>query len=94
MLLSCPPRRFSDNPSTVEPIGLDSLSWRSGDHRWSGYQARIPLSDKPIIQSVPRRSSLIDKGYLLIAKVLATWFSKCSTLYGMCNELHKSLLIC
>src|SRR5436853_7298173 len=56
---------------TVEPIGLHSLSWRFGNHRWSGDQARIPLSRKPIIQPVPRGSSLIDKGHLLIRKVIA-----------------------
>src|SRR6266536_1262304 len=56
---------------TVEPIGLHPLSWSSGDHRWSGDQARIPLSRQPIIQPVPRGSSLIDKGHLLIRKVVA-----------------------
>src|SRR4029453_11071448 len=39
--------------------------------RWSGDQARISLSRQPIIQPVPRRSSLIDKGHLLIRKVVA-----------------------
>src|SRR6185295_934068 len=58
-------------PSTVEPVGLHSLSWSSGNHRWSGDQAPITLSHKPIIQPVPRRSSLIDKGNLLIPNVLA-----------------------
>src|SRR5512132_1685741 len=56
---------------TVEPIGLHPLSWSSGDHRWSGDQARISLSRQPIIQPVPRWSSLIDKGHLLIRKVVA-----------------------
>src|SRR4029434_9237629 len=56
---------------TVEPIGLHPLSWSSGDHRWSGDQAPIPLSRKPIIQPVPRGSSLVGKGHLLIRKVVA-----------------------
>src|SRR5215831_5016204 len=56
---------------TVEPIGLHPLSWSSGDHRWSGDQAPIPLSRQPIIQPVPRGSSLIGKGHLLIRKVVA-----------------------
>src|SRR4029434_2814976 len=56
---------------TVEPIGLHPLSWSSGDHRWSGDQARMSLSRQPIIQPVPRGSSLIDKGHLLIRKVVA-----------------------
>src|SRR5215813_10694591 len=55
---------------TVEPIGLHPLSWSSGDHRWSGDQAPIPLSRKPIIQPVPCGSSLIGKGHLLIRKVV------------------------
>src|SRR4029434_6157991 len=37
----------------------------------SGDQARISLSRQPIIQPVPRGSSLIDKGHLLIRKVVA-----------------------
>src|SRR5262245_52064973 len=56
---------------TVEPIGLHPLSWSSGDHRWSGDQAPIPLSRQPIIQPVPRGSSLIGKGHLFIRKVVA-----------------------
>src|SRR5215475_15386780 len=56
---------------TVEPIGLHPLSWSSGDHRWSGDQAPIPLSRQPIIQPVHRGSSLIGKGHLLIRKVVA-----------------------
>src|SRR5215813_7112465 len=55
---------------TVEPIGLHPWSWSSGDHRWSGDQAPIPLSRKPIIQPVPCGSSLIGKGHLLIRKVV------------------------
>src|SRR5262249_3306240 len=55
---------------TIEPIGLHPLSWSSGDHRWSGDQAPIPLSRKPIIQPVPCGSSLIGKGHLLIRKVV------------------------
>src|SRR4030095_12291235 len=56
---------------TVEPIGFHPLSWSSGDHRWSGDQARIPLSRKSIIQPVPCGSSLVGKGHLLIRKVVA-----------------------
>src|SRR5918993_1497309 len=57
--------------STVKPVGLHSVSWSSGDHRWSGDHAAIAVSRQPIIQPVARRSSLIDKGNLLIGKVLA-----------------------
>src|SRR5262245_39830041 len=57
--------------STVEPVGLDSFSWSFGDHRRSRHQAPITLSRKPFIQPEACRSSLIDKGNLLIRKVLA-----------------------
>jgi len=86
MLFSCPPRKLSDKALTVEPIGLHPLSWSSGIIDGAADQARIPLSRKPIIQPVPRGSSLIDKGHLLIRKVLRTWFSRSSTLYGMLKD--------
>src|SRR5918996_387681 len=78
--------------ATVEPIGLHSLSWRSGDHRWSGDQAPIPLSRNPIIQPVPRRSSLIDKGNLLIRKVLAHVVQQVLHAIGHLQGADKSLL--
>src|SRR4030095_9579342 len=56
---------------TVEPVGLHPLSWRSGNHRRRGNQTGISLGRQPIIQPIPRRSSLIDKGNLLIREVLA-----------------------
>ena len=71
MLFNCPPRRFSDNDSTVKPVGLHSLSWRLGNHRRRGHQARVALGHYSIIQSIPRRSSFVAKGYLLIGKVFA-----------------------
>ena len=65
------PAQTLGQSSAVKPVGLHSVSWSSGDHRWSGDHAAITVSRKPIIQPVPRRSSLIDKGNPLIGKVLA-----------------------
>src|SRR6185503_4184322 len=67
--LELSPTKVLRNPSTVEPIGLHSLSWRFGDHRWRSDQARIILSHNPIIQAVARWSSLIGEGHFLIGKM-------------------------
>src|SRR5882672_5175660 len=77
----------------VEPIGLHSSSWRFGDHRWRGYQARVPLSDQPVIQSIARRSRLIGKGYFLIAIVLANMVYKILNIVRHAHRLHRSLMI-
>lgn len=71
MLLICPPAQALGQCSTVEPVGLDSFSWSSRDHRRSGDQTPITFSRKPIIQTVACWSSLIDKGNLLLCKVFA-----------------------
>src|SRR5688572_6370347 len=80
------PAQTLGQSAAVKPVGLHSVSWSSGDHRWSGDHAAITVSRKPIIQPVPRRSSLIDKGNPLIGKVLAHVIGKYSTLCGICNE--------
>ena len=59
-------------PSTIESIGLHSLTWSSGDHRGRNHQTSIPFRYNPIVQSIACGSSFIGKGYLLIGKVLAT----------------------
>ena len=56
MLFSCPPAQVLRQSSTVEPIGLNPLSWSSGNHRRSGDQARVGLCHQAIIQSVARGS--------------------------------------
>src|SRR6266850_4549558 len=78
---------------TVEPIGLHSLSWSFGDHRWRGDQAGVGFRHQPIIQSVPRRSSLVGKGHLLIAKVLAHMVHKMLHAIGHTQGTNKSLMI-
>src|SRR5262245_35605178 len=57
--------------SAVEAIGFDSLPGSSRNHRRCRHQAVIPLGRKPIIQSIPGRSSLIHKRNPLIGKMLA-----------------------
>src|SRR5262249_28688383 len=42
------------DPSTIEPIGLHSLSWGFGNHRRRSDQARVSLGLQPIIQCVAR----------------------------------------
>ena len=92
MLWSCPPR---SSPTVLDcrAIGLHSLSWSLGDHRWRGDQARVGLRHQPIIQSVPRRSSLVGKGHLLIAKVLAHMIHKMLHAIGHTQATNKSLMI-
>src|SRR5437667_11779020 len=50
------PTQILGQSDTVEPIGLHSLSWRFGNHRWRGDQAAKVLRYQPIIQSVAVRS--------------------------------------
>src|SRR6266481_4844526 len=69
--LQLPPAKVLRQRPTIQPIGLHSLSWRFGDHRRRGDQAGVALGHNPIIQSIPRGSSLVHKGHLLIGKVLA-----------------------
>src|SRR6266550_2170038 len=78
---------------TVKSIGLHSLSWSFGDHRWRGDQAGVGFRHQPIIQSVPRRSSLVGKGHLLIAKVLAHMIHKMLHAIGHTQGTNKSLMI-
>src|SRR5262245_43610136 len=66
-----PPTQVLRQSPTVKSVGLHPLSWRFGNHRRRGHQALIGLGHQPIIQSVACRSSLVGKGYLLTAKVLA-----------------------
>src|SRR2546428_1157122 len=44
------PTQILGQSDTVEPIGLHSLSWRFGNHRWRGDQAPKVLRHQPIIQ--------------------------------------------
>ena len=80
-------------PSTVESIRFYSLSWRSGNHRGRGDQALITLSRKPIIQPVSSRSSLIDKGDLLIPKMLAHVIQQVLYAIRHLQRTDESLLI-
>ena len=91
--LELPPTQILRNPSAVEPIGLHPLSWRFGYHRRRCYQARVLLSDQPIIQSIARRSGLIGKGYFLIAIVLANMVHKMIDTVGHAHRLQQSLMI-
>ena len=93
MLLSCPPRKILRQSATVEPVGLHSLSWGFGDHRWRGDQARVGFRHQPIIQSVARRSSLVGKGHLLIGKVLAHVIHQMLHAIGHTQGADKSLMI-
>src|SRR5258705_2079952 len=91
--LELAPTQILCQSQAVEPIGLHSLSWRFRNHRWRGYQARVLLSDQPVIQSIARRSSLIGKGYFLIAIVLANMVHKMIDTVGHAHRLQQSLMI-
>jgi len=80
------PTAFTGRADWSSPFVLElGGSSRSGD------QARIPLSRKPIIQPVPRGSSLIDKGHLLIRKVVAYMVQQV-LLYTACQGSDESLV--
>src|SRR6266566_4294506 len=91
--LELAPTQILCQSQAVKPIGLHSLSWRFRNHRWRGYQARVLLSDQPVIQSIARRSSLIGKGYFLIAIVLANMVHKMIDTVGHAHRLQQSLMI-
>src|SRR5438094_2651667 len=78
---------------TVEPIGLHSLSWRFGNHRWRGDQAPKVLRYQPIIQPVACRSSLIGKSHLLIGKVLTHVIHKMLHVVRHAQRFKQSLMI-
>src|SRR6266542_1142202 len=78
---------------TVKPIGLHSLSWRFGNHRWRGDQAPIVFRHQPIIQSVACRSSLIGKDDLLIGKMLAHVVHKMLRAVRHAQRFKQSLMI-
>src|SRR6266850_5356805 len=78
---------------TVKPIGLHSLSWRFGNHRRRGDQARVALGHNPIIQSIPCGSSLVHKGHLLIGKVLANVVKQVLCTIRHAQGLKESVMI-
>src|SRR4029453_8825872 len=78
---------------TVKPIGLHSLSWRFGNHRWRGDQAPIVFRHQPIIQSVACGSSLIGKDDLLIGKMLAHVVHKMLRAVRHAQRFTQSLMI-
>src|SRR5215467_14502315 len=81
------------DPSTIEPIGLHSLSWGFGNHRRRSDQARVSLGLQPIIQCVARGSSLVGKRHLLIGIVLTNVVHKMFDLVRHVQRLKKSLVI-
>src|SRR5918996_3311830 len=88
-----PPTQVLREPSTVDPIGLNPLSWSSGNHRRSGDQAWIGLRHQLIIQSVARWSSLVSKGNLLIGKMLAHVVNQMLRLIRHGQRSNKALVI-
>src|SRR5262245_40910059 len=78
---------------TIEPIGLQPLTWRSGNHRRRGNQTGISLGRQPIIQPIPGRSSLIDKGNLLIREMLADIMQQRLRLMRHVQRSDQSLMI-
>src|SRR5215831_669945 len=79
--------------SAVEAIRFDSLSWSSRNHRRCYHQALLLLSRQPIIQSIPGRSSLIDKRNLLIGKLLAHMMEQVLHTVRHVQRPHESLLV-
>jgi hypothetical protein len=71
----------------------DPLSGRSRDHRRSRYQTAIPLRYDPIIQSIPRGSSLVGKCYFLIPKVLSHVLDQMLRTMRHMQRADKSLVI-
>src|SRR5262244_1027405 len=91
--LQLSPTQILRQAFTVEPVRLHSLSWRSRNHRRRGDQTRIGLGCQSIIQPIPRRSSLIDKGSLLIREVLADIIHQMLCLVRHVQRSDKSLMI-
>src|SRR6266704_1820840 len=87
------PTQILRQSDTVEPIGLHSLSWRFGNHRWRGDQAPILFGHQPIIQSVACRSSLIGKSHLLIGKVLTYVVHQMLYVVRHAQRFNQSLVI-
>src|SRR5215813_11905161 len=91
--LQLSPTKTLGQSFTVEPVGLYSLSWRFGNHRRRGNQTGISLGRQPIIQPIPGRSSLIDKGNLLIREVLADIMQQRLHFMRHVQRSDKSLMI-
>src|SRR6266478_670897 len=91
--LQLPPAKVLRQRPTIQPIGLHSLSWRFGDHRRRGDQAGVALGHNPIIQSIPRGSSLVHKGHLLIGKVLANVIQQVLCTIRHAQGLKESVMI-
>src|SRR5262245_60332741 len=81
----------SDNLKSKACPAFDKL--RSGNHRWRGNQTGIGLGRQPIIQPIPGRSSLIDKGNLLIREVLADIMQQRLRFMRHVQRSDKSLMI-
>src|SRR5688572_17625090 len=79
--------------SAVQPIGFDSLPWSSRDHRRCRHQTVVTLGRQPIIQSVPRRSSLIDERNLLIGIMLAYVLEQVLHIVRHVQRSHEPLLV-
>src|SRR6266498_3101976 len=88
-----PPTQILGQSDTVEPIGLHSLSWRFGNHRWRGDQAPKVLRHQPIIQSVACQSSLIGKSHPLIGKVLTYVVHQMLYVVRHAQRFKQSLMI-
>src|SRR2546428_139474 len=87
------PTQILGQSDTVEPVGLHSLSWRFGNHRWRGDQAPKVLRYQPIIQPVACRSSLIGKSHLLIGKVLTYVVHQMLYVVRHAQRFNQSLMI-
>src|ERR1700756_1547999 len=88
-----PTTQILRQPATVEPIRFDFLAWSFGNHRGRGHQALIALGRKPVIQSVAARSSLIDKGNLLVDKMLAHMFNQVLRTVGHVQRSYEPSLV-
>src|SRR4029077_557069 len=91
--LQLSPAKILRQRPTIESVGLHSLSWRFGNHRRRGHQARVALSHDSIIQSIPRRSSFVAKGHLLIGKVFANVVKQMLHAVRHAQGLNQSLMI-
>src|ERR1700756_3770780 len=91
--LQLSPAKILRQRPTIKPVGLHSLSWRFGNHRRRGHQARVALSHDSIIQSIPRRSSFVAKGHLLIGKVSANVVKQMLHAVRHAQGLNQSLMI-
>jgi hypothetical protein len=90
----------SPEPGQAEPRGRDDEIFRGEQgtrgawNRAKRWNPSIGLGDNPIIQSITRRSSLIDKGHFPIGKVLTNMIEQVLYTIRHAQRFKESLMIC